>query len=98
MLLGCAFAYTILTLVPARLHEDDSKLAQAIGNDRKGRVSLALYVVSLAFAFVVPWVSVALFVSVAVIWFVPDRGSARVVATGRRARGARRGRDVRRRP
>ncbi len=80
--LGCAFAYTILTLCLLSLHEDDSKLAQAIGSDRKGRVSLALYLASLAFAFVVPWISVVLFVTVAVIWFVLDRRVARVVADG----------------
>jgi uncharacterized membrane protein len=79
VLLGCAVAYTILTRHLLALHEDDSKLAQAIGSDRKGKVSLALYVVAFAFAFVVPWISVALFVFVAVIWFVPDRRVERIV-------------------
>jgi uncharacterized membrane protein len=79
VLLGCAIAYTILTRSLLALHEDDSKLAQAIGSDRKGKLSLALYVVALAFAFVVPWVSVALFVSVALIWVVPDSRVERVI-------------------
>jgi uncharacterized membrane protein len=78
VLLGCAVAYTLLTLTLLALHESDSKLAQAIGNDRKGKVSLAAYCVALVFAWIVPWVSVALFVAVAVIWFIPDR---RVVRT-----------------
>ena len=42
-------------------------------------MSLAAYVVALAFSFFVPWVSVALFVAVAVIWFVPDRRIERVI-------------------
>jgi hypothetical protein len=33
-------------------------------------------------AFVVPWVSIALFITVAVIWFVPDRRVARVLGDG----------------
>src|SRR5258707_2739082 len=64
VLLGCALAYTLLTLSLLALHEPGSQLAQAIGHDRKGRVSLALYVVAFAFSFVVPWVSVVIFVGV----------------------------------
>jgi uncharacterized membrane protein len=78
VLFGCAVAYTLLTLALLALHESDSQLHQAIGRDRKGKVSLALYVTAFAFSFVVPWLSVGLFVSVAVMWFIPDR---RVVRT-----------------
>ena len=79
VLLGCAVAYTLLTLSLLALHESESQLAQAIGSDRKGKVSLAAYLVALAFSFVVPWVSVALFVTVALIWVVPDRRVERVI-------------------
>jgi uncharacterized membrane protein len=79
VLLGCAIAYTILTLALLGLHEPSSALAQAIGRDRKGKVSLVCYIVALALAFVVPWVSVGLFVAVALMWFVPDRRIERVI-------------------
>jgi len=79
VLLGCALAYTILTLCLLVSHERGSDLSQAIGNDAKGRVSLAAYVVALALAFLVPWVSVALFVGVTVIWVVPDRRIERFI-------------------
>ena len=79
VLLGCAVAYTLLTLSLLALHETSSPLAQAIGSDRKGKLSLAAYLVALAFSFVVPWVSVALFVLVALIWVVPDRRVERVI-------------------
>jgi uncharacterized membrane protein len=81
VLLGCAIAFTLLTLSLLALHESSSQLAQAIGNDRKGKVSLVAYVVALAFAAVLPWVSIALFVLVAIIWFVPDRRVERVIGT-----------------
>jgi TMEM175 potassium channel family protein len=80
VLLGCAIAYTLLTLSLLASHESDSKLAQAIGDDRKGKVSVAAYVAAFACSFVVPWVSVALFVTVAIIWFIPDRRIERVLA------------------
>ena len=83
MLLGCAFGFTLLTLALLALHDADSQLVAAIGRDRKGRISLVLYIVALAFAFIVPWISVALFVSVAIIWIVPDRRVERVIISDR---------------
>jgi uncharacterized membrane protein len=79
VLLGCAAAYSILTLCLLATHESDSELAQAIGDDRKGKMSLAFYLVALAAAFFLPWLSIALFVAVALIWFVPDRRVERVI-------------------
>ena len=78
VLLACGVAYGLLTLALLALHETDSQLAQAIGRDRKGKVSLACYCVALVFAWIEPWVSVALFIAVELIWFIPDR---RVVRT-----------------
>jgi len=79
VLIGCAVAYTILVFSLIAVHEPGSDLSQAIGKDRKGKVSLALYVVALGFSFVAPWVSVALFVTVAVIWVIPDRRIERFI-------------------
>ena len=79
VLLGCALAFTLLTLALLALHEPGSKLAQAIGSDRKGRLSLVAYVVALACSFVLPWVSISLFVAVSIVWFVPDRRVERVL-------------------
>ena len=80
VLLGCAIAYTLLTLSLLALHEPGSQLAQAIGSDRKGKLSLVAYVVALACSFLVPWFSVALFVAVAISWVIPDRRVERVIA------------------
>jgi uncharacterized membrane protein len=80
VLLGCAAAFTLLTLALLALHEPGSQLVQAIGDDRKGRLSLVTYLVALACSFVVPWISLALFVSVAIAWFLPDRRVERVIA------------------
>jgi uncharacterized membrane protein len=79
VLLGCAFAFTILVVCLIAVHEPGSDLSQAIGNDRKGKVSLGLYGLALALSFVAPWVSVALFVTVAVIWVIPDRRIERFI-------------------
>jgi TMEM175 potassium channel family protein len=49
-----------------------SKLAAAIGGDIKGKLSLTLYVLAVPLAFVNPWIAIAIYVVVALIWFVPD--------------------------
>lgn len=77
--IGCAVAYTALTLSLLALHDESSALVRAIGSDLKGRASLAAYIAALLLSFFVPWLSVALIVTVALIWFVPDRRVERVL-------------------
>ena len=79
LLLCCATAYTILVRVMLGHHEADSVLARAIGDDRKGNVSLAIYVASVAAAFVQPLVACAGYILVAIIWLVPDQRIERVL-------------------
>ena len=71
--LGAAVAFTILTQAIIRADGSSSLVATAIGSDTKGRVSLLAYAAATALAFVSPWITYALFVAVAVMWFVPDR-------------------------
>ena len=73
VLLCAAVAFTILTRAIIRADGSSSPVAEAIGRDVKGRASLVIYAAATALAFVSPWISYALFVAVAVIWFVPDR-------------------------
>jgi TMEM175 potassium channel family protein len=70
---GAAVAFTILVRAIIRADGSSSPVAGAIGRDVKGRASLAIYAAATVLAFVSPWISYALFVVVAVIWFVPDR-------------------------
>ncbi len=64
-------------------HGRDSALAHAFGADRKGRLSIALYVAGIALTFVAPWLGVLLYALVAAMWLVPDRRMER--ALGRSA-------------
>jgi uncharacterized membrane protein len=80
VLLMAGFAYFLLARALAAHHGKDSKLARAFGKDTKGIVSLAIYVTAIPLAFVNPWIAFALYVSVAVIWFIPDRRIERVFA------------------
>src|SRR6185369_10728428 len=72
VMLAAAIAYYLLQ--GAIIAEDGpgSRLAAAIGNDLKGKLSPLLYVAAIGLAFVDPWISDAIYVLVAVIWLVPD--------------------------
>jgi uncharacterized membrane protein len=69
----CAVAYTILVIHLIGHHGRDSEFAKAIGSDRKGKISLLCYLLAMPAAFVHPWISLALILAVACIWFIPDR-------------------------
>jgi len=73
VLLAAAFAYTILVRTLLLVEGPGSKLAKAIGGDFKGNISLALYCSAIPLAFVDQVISDALYVTVALIWLVPDR-------------------------
>jgi uncharacterized membrane protein len=79
VLFGCGAAFTVFVFSLLALHDSESQLHRAIGNDVKGKLSLAAYFVAFLFSFVEPWISVALFVGVALAWFVPDRRVTRVL-------------------
>jgi uncharacterized membrane protein len=79
-LLMCAVAYTVLQGRIIKLHGGDSALAQAVGSDVKGKLSVAAYVAAIPIALLGwPWVAGALLIAVAVIWFLPDRRIEKVL-------------------
>jgi uncharacterized membrane protein len=73
VLLMPAIAYYLLQLAILHNHGRHSVLAHALGSDLKGKLSPMLYLAAIALAFYVPWLSVAIYVLVAVLWLVPDR-------------------------
>ena len=73
VVLACAgFSYNILQRTIIAVNGRDSRLAVALGDDLKGKLSLILYLSAVAVAFVRPWVAIVVYVTVAVMWLVPD--------------------------
>jgi TMEM175 potassium channel family protein len=68
-----AIAYVWLQRSLIAVNGPHSKLARAIGQDLKGTISLLLYFVAIGLAFVRPWLAIAVYVFIALIWFIPDR-------------------------
>jgi uncharacterized membrane protein len=73
VLLMCGVAYLILAMQLSQLHGPQSTLAKALGRDKKGKLSLAIYVVGIALSFIHSWLGFAIYVVVAAMWFIPDK-------------------------
>jgi TMEM175 potassium channel family protein len=66
---GVAF----LILQGRLLNAGNPRLAAALGSDLKGKASAVLYLVAIPLAFVHQLIADAIYVSVALLWLVPDR-------------------------
>ncbi len=72
VLFMAAVAYTVLQAAIVAEQGPGSRLAEALGGDVKGKLSLAFYALAIASAFVNQWISDGLYVLVALMWLVPD--------------------------
>jgi uncharacterized membrane protein len=73
VLLMAGIAYYILKTAIIAAQGDDSTLADALGRDTKGKISPVIYLVAVPIAFVDRWVALGLYVTVSLMWLVPDR-------------------------
>lgn len=73
VLLASAIAYFILQSLILSVHGPAHPLKGALGRDAKGKASPVLYLAAIPLAFVNRWVSIALYIVVALMWLVPDR-------------------------
>lgn len=80
VLLLAATAYLILQGMIIAAQGPDSRLRRAVGKDVKGKFSLALYASAIALAAVNCWISIGIYVLVALMWLVPDRRIERMTA------------------
>ena len=72
VLLMAAIAYWLLERAIIADQGRDSLLASAIGGDWKTKSSLILYTTAIGLSFVNQWFADAIYVTVAVMWFIPD--------------------------
>ncbi|HVR86962.1 MAG TPA: TMEM175 family protein [Planctomycetota bacterium] len=73
ILLAAAIAYTMLQRTIVSRNGPTSVLAMAVGADLKGKLSLGLYAAAIGAAYLLPLLSYAIYVLVALMWLVPDR-------------------------
>jgi uncharacterized membrane protein len=83
VLLTASIAYFILQGRLLHAQGDSSLLAAAIGTDIKGKASPLMYCLGIGLTFASPWLGIAIYVCVALMWLVPDRRVERTLATAR---------------
>ncbi len=79
VLLMAAIAYWLLAKSIIAAHGPDSLLAKAIGKDFKGRRSIILYAFAILIAYVNHWISLGIYILVALLWLIPDKRVERVL-------------------
>ena len=79
VLLCAAIAYYILALSLLKNHGKDSAIANALGKDFKGKISIVIYLFAIPLAFVHSLIACALYVVVVIMWLVPDRRIERMI-------------------
>jgi len=80
VLLMAAIAYWILQQLIIASQGPNSLLKKAVGGDWKGKASPLVYAVAILLAFWSQWISLGLYVLVALVWLVPDRRIEHVLA------------------
>jgi uncharacterized membrane protein len=79
VLMFAGIAYYILTQTLIAHHGRDSALARAVGSDRKGKISIVIYILGIGAAGRAPWLAGALYVAVVLMWLVPDKRIEHVI-------------------
>jgi len=78
VLLMAAISYSILQRTIIDSQGEGSVLKKAVGRDWKGRASPVLYASALLVSFKAPALAMAIYVLVALLWFIPDRRIERI--------------------
>jgi uncharacterized membrane protein len=73
VLLLASIAYMILARIIVASEGRDSLVAQALGKDAKGSLSIVVYAAAIPLAFVASWAALLLYALVALMWLIPDR-------------------------
>jgi TMEM175 potassium channel family protein len=68
-----SIAYILLERAIIACNGPHSRLARAVGSDLKSQMSLVIYLLAIALAFLRPWIAIVLYVVNALLWFIPDR-------------------------
>ena len=73
VLVAASICYVLLERALVAAEGDSSNVKSAVGGAMKERVSFGGYVIAVPLAFVSPFISIAIYVGIALLWLVPDR-------------------------
>ncbi len=73
VLLMAAASYVLLQAAMIQVEGKSATLAQSVGKDFKGKLSMVMYLLGIGLAFVHTGLSILCYVSVAAMWIIPDQ-------------------------
>ncbi len=73
-----AWSWYILSRTLVSMHAENSRLERAIGADRKGRISVVMYLAAIALLFWQSWIVAVVYAVVALAWLMPDHRIERI--------------------
>jgi uncharacterized membrane protein len=80
IMLLCFLSSALLRQALLEANDADAPIVRAAGNSWKGIATLLAYVLAIPLALLWPWLAVAIYVAVALIWLIPDRRFERMIA------------------
>jgi uncharacterized membrane protein len=84
LMVACGVPYNILASIIAKTYTTETQLSTVFDKIKsKGTVSMLLYIASIPLAFVHPAISCAIFVTVSLMWIIPNKDLERVLGEGR---------------
>lgn len=79
VLLMASFAYWMLQHRIILSQGEQSRLKFAIGSDWKGRLSILSYLLGTLLSFASEWLSLAIYMAIAILWLIPDKRIERCI-------------------
>lgn len=73
VLVGASTCYVLLERALVAAEGDSSNVKSAVGGGTKEWISFCGYVAAVPLAFVSPFISIAIYVGIALLWLIPDR-------------------------
>jgi uncharacterized membrane protein len=73
IMLLCALSSGLLFFALVKANDADAPITKAAQGGRKGQITILAYVLAIPLAFLWPWLSVAIYVAVALLWLVPNK-------------------------
>lgn len=83
VVVGAAMSYQLLERALISAEGEESRVKRAVGSAAKELISFVLYLASIPAAFISPYISVAIFAGVAILWLIPDRRFERQIFDGK---------------
>jgi len=80
IMLLCFLSTALLRQALLDANDADAPIVRATGKSWKGIATLIAYVLAIPLALLWPWLAVAIYIAVALIWLIPDKRFERLIA------------------